>query len=264
MSVAIFMNAHDDTELVLDTIESVTAYVTSDMVTVVDGSFWESWGEELELPVHKMCGFRHKSQASPYRNILLGMKTAFELFPFREWYGYIEPDVLFGSSHILKDLQSMQEDVYLVGFDHRSTDAKFEFLDRIVGMSCPGKYVLGCCFFLRREFVRRLIESNFVDRFLEMTNELQAGYFPGYDRSQVYDFAEHLFPSMAAVCHGGIHGISFFDVYANQWVGDDRYLMRWQPAITEQDPYQYATIMHPVKSYDDPIRVHHRRKRRGQ
>lgn len=255
MKIAVILNAHGDTPLVLDTIDAIKTWVTDDILVVIDGAA-RKWSENVDLPVVKLNGFRHNCPKSPYRNVTLGMMETVKKWPDADWYCYMEYDVLFTSSEFKRDLEFGNKDLWCIGNDSRHGSYKFPLLETITKMkfNCS-KYLLGCCVFHRGKFLRKLQDMNFFERLLYYTNDFDKGFFPGYDG---YDFAEHLYPTLAHHLGGKVGHFASWGG-AEGWSGNYlRYPMRWKPELSLKENFKDATIMHPLKSVDHPIREHHR------
>jgi hypothetical protein len=70
-----------------------------------------------------------------------------------------------------------------------------------------------------------------------------------------YDLSEHMYPSLAHALGGKIRGMSnrhamgLYDGYFR------KYPMRWRPDLTMDENFPEASIMHPVKQFDNPIQT---------
>jgi hypothetical protein len=118
-------------------------------------------------------------------------------------------------------------------------------------------YLLGCCQFFHRDFINKLNEIDFFDRFLNLTNGFTRN-FPNYNG---YDISEHMYPSLCRHFGGNIGVLSTCDEFG-KWHGSYQYYpVRWRPDISEIDEFKNASIIHPVKSFENPIREFHRKKR---
>ena len=150
-----------------------------------------------------------------------------------------------------------------LGTNHRANKMDLPFLEMIMKekIKTTPNYLLGCCVFYRGDFINKLHE--FFERFLYYTNEFKNGFFPDYEDQGGYDFAEHLMPTLA-VHHGGkVGGFSRWGDSEQAWIEGyyRKYPIRFRPDLTIEENYPEATILHPVKKYDDPIREYHREKR---
>lgn len=257
MKIAVILNVHNDTSLTLDTIDSIKTWVSNDILVVIDGVSWQNWGKNLEVPAFKLEGFKHGCPKSPYRNVTLGLKTAFKQWPKADWYCYCEGDVLFGSDCFKQDLQ----DAWVIGNDLRDGSRKFEFVEKLIGKNIErSKYLLGCCVFYHRNFLAHLTELDFFDKFLTLTNDFQEGFFPNYHG---YDLAEHLYPTIAVACGGKAKRFAYWNDITNSWHGNfKKYPMRWQPQLEpDLGLFSAASILHPLKDYNHPLRAFYREKR---
>ena len=261
MKIATLLNVHAEPELVLDTVDSIRAHMTNDILVLVDGAFKDRF-RNVKMPCQKMAGFYHNCEKAPYRNLTLGLMTLADSFD-ADWYCYIEYDCLVTSPGIKLDLASADPLVYCMGNDHRIGNNKFLLLEGMMKMEFPETHcLLGCCTFFRREFIRKLQEMDFFHKFLYMTNDFTGGFFPGFNHQEGYDFGEHLYPTLAANLGGQVRQLACY--YGdNNWSGNyHRYPMRFRPEYdTRMEKFPEASIIHPVKSFDHPFRNLHRKKR---
>lgn len=266
MKIATLINAHSDENLLKDTLDSVRRYCTEDAMILIDGCSWENWGSKLDLGVECIPGLLHGKSKSPYRNVAYGLKVLSEKFHDADWYCYVEQDVLFASERFKIDLrEATKRSVYCMGNDFRYNRGKdLKILQRMLGKEVGfTAYLLGCCVFYSKAFVDKLLQMKFFDRFLVYTNDFDKGNLPGYAD---YDISEHLYPTLALVLGGRVEPLGFYDSAKEAWGGDFKtYLMRFRPQINYNvDPWMHASILHPIKNYNDPIRNFFRLKRESK
>jgi len=265
MEIAVVLNAHGNTELVLDTLASVRKWVTDKVFVIADGASWQTWGQNVDLGVPKVEGFRHGAPCSPYRNYTLGLMVASQTWPDVDWYCYMEYDVLFASDSFKEELAiAKQQNVWCLGNDMRKDRYNLPLLNYIVGNKIKEYYyLLGCCVFHNSDFIKKLREKNFFERFLFFTNEFRNGYFPGYSERRGYDFGEHLYPTLACHLGGLIGGFASWDRRTLTWGGNyPKFPMRWEPELhPESENFEAAAILHPLKDPNNPIRLLHKMKR---
>jgi hypothetical protein len=275
MRIATVMNIHADEDLILDTVDSIRKYVGDKILLVVDGARWNGWGDRLKVPAHKVAGLYHNYHRAPYRNVTFGFMNALKMWGNEiDWICYVEPDALFLSDSFKQDLyKAEKKGVWCLGNDVRTTSLKFTLLENMLNREIPiAKYLLGCCVFYHINFFRTLLEINFFERFLYLTNNFSDGFFPGYEEQGGYDFAEHLYPTLANLYGGGVKGMAFWEdaallepgmpSWGNGWYGNRKYMMRWRPDITLEEKYPEAAILHPSKDFTSSLRVYCRNKRR--
>ena len=259
MDVAAILNVHANPELVFDTLDSIMHYMTRDVLVVIDGTSTEF--DFLALPVAKIRGFPHGLRKAPYRNVALGLKFLAETYPKASWYCYIEYDCLVASDHFRQSLeQADRKDVWMMGNDGRVETVDIPFVTSILGRTLTNHYyLLGCCQFMSNRFIGRLVEIDFFDKFLACTSDMPTGELLGYAG---YDVSEHLYPSLARHFGGNIGVFATFS--PDRWHGNYQvYPMRFWPELNPAtENFPEASIMHPIKELDSPIRVHHREKRR--
>lgn len=266
MKIATIINAHGNTELTKDTIDAAKTWVSDDILVIIDGASWENWGKDLEIPAYKLDGFYHNVPKSPYRNITLALMQASQQWPDADWYCYSEYDVLFTSSSFKEDLKEAEKrGVWCIGNDLRSGYFQFPLLESMLKIKLEeSKYLLGCCIFHHKDFINKLKSINFFEKFLNWTNAFSQGYFPHYEEQGGYDLAEHLYPTLANYYGGKIEEFATWHQKFGVWDGNfKKYPMRWKPDLNAENEYfEEAAIMHPIKDPDNLIRKYQQIKRR--
>ena len=253
MEIATVLNVHANSDVNIDTIDSIFTYVTEKVAVVVDGFGWDKF-KSVDLPVHKVKGYRHGQPRAPYKNVALGLMTITDHWPEADWYCYCEYDTLFASDRFKKNLQLADEsDVWMLGFDGRVDPQRIPLVEAMLGEPLTrGYYMIGCCQFFSAKFMNTLKDIRFFDRFLNMVSSFPPCDFPHY---KGYDISENLYPSLARHFGGNLGVFATWD--GKKWHGDgEHYPIRWQPELVEVHPE--ASILHPLKQYDHPARVHHR------
>jgi hypothetical protein len=262
MEIATLLNAHGDTNLIIDTLASIFAHVGRNVLVLVDGVAWDDL-RDVELPARKVCGFKHGVPKAPYRNVALGLSLLVETWPDADWYCYTEYDVLFTSPRFRYNLKMADErDVWMLGNCGRVDEVALSFVEAMVGEEFNSVYyMLGCCQFFSKNFMGKLLEIDFFDRFLSVTNGFSGGHFPGYSG---YDISEHLYPTLCRHFGGNVGVFATWDDVRRKWHGAYRHFpMRWKPELDPVDEnYQEASIIHPLKTYDHPLREYHRNRRK--
>lgn len=253
MKISVLLNAHNHTELVADTIESIKKYVTNDILMVVDGIAWEDWGLKVNLGVDKLQGFIHNYPKAPYRNLLYGLSEIIKKFPDSDWVCYSEYDVLFLNSLFKEELKNAENNnIWCLGNDLRNMNIQMPYLNKILNIEIKKyKYLLGCCVFLSKKFINKLLEFDFFNKILTATNHFEKGYFPDYEEQNGYDFGEMLIPTMADYFGGKVSGFAYWHQHLEQWQGNwKKFAMRWKPEIRLDEICQETSIIHPIKSKD--------------
>ena len=311
MKIAAIIQAHNDDDVVLDTIDSVKRWMTTDILTVVDGVSWGGIDKDKFSSSHLVRGLNHGLPNNPYRNVFFGLKQAYDKWPDKDWYCYLEYDCLVTSNSFESDLKKAEKSNYwLLGTDLRMKKCKFPFVEKIIDKKFNETfYVLGCFYFLHRNYIAALNDLNFFDKFLSLTNHFSNGFFPmGSGRADclaghrngsqnmvntfgpIFDLSEELIPTLAYYLGGKIGSLSFWGdgsthphkaiVGANRmpttsqtamddsthnslgWYGNYRkYPVRWRPDLNSNENFIESAIMHPLKTYDHPIRQYHRHRR---
>jgi hypothetical protein len=259
MELAVIINVHSDQDVVVDTIESIQTYGTNNILAIQDGA-----SPHMSLPVSTMRGLPHGCAKSPYRNVALGLATLVESFPNCNWYCYLEYDCLFTSTRFLKNLEMADEHgVWMLGNDGHVDEIRMPLIQSMLEKEIKQSYyLLGACQFFSRKFMTCLTNHNFFERFLSLTNAFSDGYFPLYNG---YDISEHLYPTLARHFGGNIGVFATYDYNKKQWHGSHRvFPIRWRPELDpETEDFPEASIIHPLKSFDHPIRARHRRIRQN-
>lgn len=257
MKISALLNVHSPDITNIDTLESIFCYLTKDVLVLIDGAKKKEF-DGFDIPAPFMFGFRHGVPKSPYRNVALGLKSLYESHPDSDWFCYTEYDVLFGSSRIKGQLAKAEEmGVWMLGNDGHVDEIRLPFIDSLLGQPVSQSYyLLGCCQFFHNNFLRKLYEIDFFDRFLNLTNEFNEGYIPYYSG---YDVSEHLYPTICRHFGGNIGVLASYD-QMGKWHGAyEYYPVRWRPDLHPiDDDFSEASIMHPLKEYHHPIRERHR------
>lgn len=261
--IAVVLNAHENSPVFRDTLDSVLHHWTDRVLVVADAKGWPQF-ESSEVPAMTLEGFHHGKASAPFRNVCLGLMKAWEQWGCdADWYCYMEYDCLVGSADIKARLDAARKSgVWILGNDHRMDARSIPFLERFEGAALELHYLLGCCVFLGAEFMGKLHELGFFSRFLNHTNfYLDAPFLvaPYGKREEVYDISEFLYPTLCARYGGKISELACWcDGF---WRGDgERYPMRFRPDLNE-GLFNGACVMHPIKSVESPIRDFHRRTR---
>lgn len=273
MKIVAVLNAHENSPVFRDTLESVRHHLTEDVLVVVDGKSWDQFRDDDSIPAFKLEGFQHGVKhpmfAERYRNACLGMMKAWETWgDSANWYFSLEYDALVGSSLIREHLNEADAlGFWLLGNDHRQYEGAIPFIEDFQKHKLNLHYLLGCCLFFSRDFMKALSKDNFFERFLNFTN-FRGGPINIVDSlgktHPVHDVGEFLYPTLAVhyggkvkeiACHLGCwEGVE-------QWRGNyEYYPMRFRPDLTEQ-PFPQACVMHPMKDFDNPVRTYHRERR---
>lgn len=262
MNISVLLNVHSNPELVLDTLDSIQKYITKDILVIIDGA--STAFDRVSLPVFSIKGFHHHIPKSPYRNVALGLMSLYEKFPASEWFCYTEYDCLFASDRILTNLKyASDNDVWMLGNDGHVDEIRIPIIEAIVKEKFQGSYyLLGACQFFSNVFIKKLIDMDFFNKLLAATNSYSDGFFPLY---QGYDISEHMYPTIARQLGGKIGVFATYDYVKKQWHGSyEVFPVRWRPDLDpETENFPEASIIHPIKQFQSPIRTHHREKRKN-
>lgn len=262
MQITSIIATHGNKNITFDTIESVKHYMTDQILLVVDAVGWDEFDTKNPC-VPMLKGFYHNYHRAPYRNVILSLLAAGQSYPNSDWYCYLEYDALVGSSVFKKDLEiAKQSNVWMIGNDFRDKqDIKMPLVENILKTKFEEKvYLLGAILFYNGDFIRKCKKEKFFEKFLFYTNEFKNGFFPEYT---AWDLTEHMMPTLAQHWGGKVEQFAKWIPNAESWIGNHRrYPIRWQPDLPfEEQNYLQASLMHPLKTYDHPIRQFHRSKR---
>lgn len=260
--IAVVLNAHENSPVFNDTLDSIRHHWTNDVLVVVDGKGWNQF-ENIEIPALKLEGFVHGKDSSPYRNMCLGLMKAWDSWgETASWYAYVEYDCLVGSKRTLEHLNAADEaGLWLVGNDLRQDSRKIPFINKLEGSEMKIYYLLGCCLFFNRKFMKKMAEMNFFERFLTFTNfheDIMLVDESGKNHP-AYDLSEFLYPSLAVKYGGKLGEMACW--LGSSWRGHyNHYPMRFRPDLMEE-PFKEACVMHPLKDFNNPVRSYHRNLR---
>tara|TARA_Y100000034_G_scaffold42710_2_gene52289 strand:+ start:11098 stop:11925 length:828 start_codon:yes stop_codon:yes gene_type:complete len=263
MEIATLLNTHCP-KTTADTLESILTFVGTNAIVCVDAAAWSSF-KEIKLPAYKLKAFYHNCPKSPYRNVALGLKTLYEKFPSSDWYIYTEHDCLFASSEFKTNLKHAdRQDVWMLGNDGKQEEIKqkLPLIEAIIGEKINTcHYLLGSCLFFCNEFMEKLVELDFFNKLINVSNHFTEGYFPQYTG---YDLSEHLYPTLATHLGGDIGTFAAWNEVTREWSGSYRkFPIRWKPQLDpEKENFKEASILHPLKDYDHPIRITQRQRRK--
>lgn len=249
--ISIVLNCHANENLVKDTLESVKKYVTDNIIVLIDGCSWEDWGKNVNLGSEKLKGLYHGKNKAPYKNLTYGLLKIHERYPNSDWFCYIEPDVLFVSDRFKEDLN----DCWCIGSDLRYYQYNLPFFVNMTKFQFKHYcYLLGCCVFYHKDFIKKLKELNIFEKIINWTSGFQSDSFPDYSEQNGYDFGEILFPSMAEYLGGKIKEFSRYDSHSELWQGNfEKYPIRFKPEINDCN-LSKASIVHPIKDTNSMIR----------
>jgi hypothetical protein len=268
MEITCIVHTHGEPNLTMDTIDSVRTYMTDQVLLLVDGAGWHNFNPQIHN-VNMLKGLYHGYPRAPYRNIILGLLAATQNWPNSDWYCYLEYDCLIGSSIFKKDLDlANKSNIWLLGNDFREKEERKVQLTWLESMLKTKfqeiVYLLGAVLFYNKKFIKKCIEENFFERFLYYTNDFTQGFFPGYHGGAAWDLTEHMMPTLAKHWGGKVTQFAKWCQTTRTWIGGNykRYPIRWKPDLfLVEHEYLQAAIMHPLKSYNHPIREYHREKR---
>jgi hypothetical protein len=261
IDAAVVLNAHENSPVFRDTLDSVRHYWTDEVLVVADAKNWGQF-RDFDLGVRKLEGFYHGKSSAPYRNVCLGLMKAWESWgESKGWYCYMEYDCLVASDSVGADLAAY-DGMCILGNDHRTNGGRIEFLERLQRSRLDLHYLLGCCVFLSRDLIKAMVAEDFFERFLSFTN-FNLGEVsvrgPHGREEMAYDLSEFLYPTLCVHYGGKVGELACWQ--GSGWRGDGaRYPMRFRPDLDE-GVFDEGCVLHPIKSFNSPVRVHHRSKR---
>jgi len=261
MEITTVLQVHSDPTTIIDTVHSILEHVGQNVLLLINGSAWDQL-KDIDLLVSKMKGFRHDVPKAPYRNVALGLQMAWETFPQSDWVCYTEYDALFASDRFKYNLAMAEEKkVWMLGNAGRVDECRMPLVESLVGENFQSiYYLLGCCQFFHKDFMKKLDKIDFFNKFLFLTNEFSEGYFPAYSG---YDISEHLYPTLCRHFGGNVGVFATWEDAKQEWHGAFEYFpMRRRPELDPEATYPKASILHPLKSFDHPIRKFHRTRRK--
>ena len=256
MKIATVLNVHSDSQNIIDTCHSIFEYSGPNVLLLVNGSKWNEL-KNLDVPAYKVRGFRHDMLKASYRNVALGLKMVQETFPDADWFCFTEPNALFASSRFKNNLLLAEDrNVWMLGSGGHVAPIQISLVEAMFEKKFKSVYyLLGGCLFFHKDFMNKLSDIDFFDRFLFLTNSFSDGFFPDY---KGLDISEHLYPTLCRHLGGNVGVFSTWD--NNQWHGASQYFpMRCHPEIEEEFPE--ASILYPLKEFLHPTRKFHRERR---
>lgn len=213
-----------------DTIKFVQKNMSKDILLLVDGAGWKEFDKE-QLPVPVLKGFNHGYYKAPYRNVILGLIHAYKNWPDSDWIAYLEYDTIVSSSDFFIDLKKANDDgVWLVGSDYRDKQnfqgiksVNLPLIEAILKEEIKEiHYFLGAVQFFHKDFMKKLMENDFLEKLLYYTNDFQKDFFPGYSNTSpaAWDCSEHIYPTLAIHWGGRIQQLSKWDDKKLVWSGN--------------------------------------------
>lgn len=261
--IATILNAHENSPVFKDTLESILQH-TSKVMVLADAKNWTQFKDD-EIPALKLEGFWHGKPMAPYRNVALGLMKAWETWgDSADWYCYCEYDCLFGKTDRLQMVleRAKFSNIWLLGNDIRyEPDAKNYLFDSLM-KEYSTTYLLGCCLFFNSVFMKAMADG-FFEKFLNITNfpPKMDMIRPGKKPEEVYDISEFLYPTLARFYGGEVGEFASWNEMQNISRGNwENFPMRFRPDLTIEE-VKNACVMHPVKSFDSPVREHYRQVR---
>ena len=265
MEITAIIHTHGKPEVTWDTVDSVKQYMTDQILVLVDEAGWDQF-DLSKATTSMLKGFYHGYYKAPYRNIIMGLLAAAKNWPNSDWYAYVEFDALIGSSAFKNDLVlAEKQNVWVIGNDYRDKQTvQFPLVELMLKTKFKEiVYLLGSVLFYHKNFIKKCMEENFFERFLHYTNDFKNGFFPDYTGKAAWDLIEHLMPTLAKHWGGEVQQFAKWSSKLG-WISGNyrRYPIRWQPDLFfVEEEYLQASIMHPLKDIDHPVRKFHRDKR---
>jgi len=242
--IAVSLNVHADPALIRGNINCLKENLTSNIHMLIEENGYESWPLDDFKDVKIIKGFRHDFKRNPYRNVFYNLIETYKAFPNKKWYCYTEGDNFILNDKIKKDLSLINEKYGLVAADFRTVycdpNLFYKFLKKRVQVHFC---ILGCCYFIRNEYMKLLCE-NYLQKFLNFSTLIPDCYF--YPNFFQYDIAEVF---IATACWESNFSIFNLVAYKNDhFVGlRNYYKMRFRPEIFYDELSESNCIIHPIK-----------------
>jgi hypothetical protein len=264
MQLATIICVHTDPELARDTIDSVRAWVTRKILLIVDKAGWHHYQGFKHPDTEVMCGLYHKARKSPYKNMAVGLREAYGIWPDVDWYHWLEYDAVYLNDYFRYDLDRCRESA-CVGFDPVGKFASNDhwLVKEILDDSNIECYkMLGAVTYFSHKCVSSLINFGFFDELLKRTETYKGDQFPRFGD---YAVEEILYPS-AASAFGPVSDIREpSSILIQQNIGrpnmlTHRYAVRYGEPIAINEITTETSIVHPTKTMCK-IRQHHQKNR---
>ena len=250
MDLAAIISVHNNPDLARDTIDSVRCWATKQIVLIVDKAGWDLYRDFQHPDTKVVCGVFHNANRSPYKNMAIGLKNAYELYPNAKWYNYIEYDAIYTSDRFKLDLTAAGN-AAAVGFDYvfKGDSTDNWIVKQIFNRDVECHKLLGAVTYYSNSCIRSFIEYNFFEELFKITATFQSADFPNFSE---YAVEEIIFPSAA----------SQFGEVKNLGIGmSRRYAVRFGDFIHPNEITPETSIVHPTKGLDCPIRQHYAKQR---
>lgn len=251
MDLVFIINVHDNSQTVRDTIDAVKLWGSDDIVLSVDGLAWSKFSEFNYRNVIPLRGVDHGINRSPYKNMTLGLSEAYNKWPDKDWYCYMEYDVLILSDLFKYQLEiAARRGVSCVGFEHGYTAGSNDawLLSKLFDKEINYKHkMIGCFMCFSNACMKFWDQHNFFGNLLTQTASYSGADFPNFTD---YAVEEILFPTAASLAGP----LLTFNAGCSQ---SSRYLVRFMPEVTQNEITNETTIVHPIKSFTNPIRQHY-------
>jgi len=161
MKIVTALYTHYDDDMTLDTLDSIKTWMTEDVIVILDGANTHNYKERIKDTIIKV-GLPHGSAKSTHKNMALSIDHLHSQWPDADWYCFIEPDVILLNDSYKKELN----EGWVRGTDYRDNPWDLPLLNEIVEFEVPiGCYFIGCIQFLHNDFVKKLYEMDFFNRF---------------------------------------------------------------------------------------------------
>lgn len=244
-NIATALYTHKDDEICLDTLDSIQTWMTDKVMVVVDEANIHNYSNRIKDAIVKI-GLYHGSTRSTHKNMAFAILELYKQWDDVDWYCFVESDVLILNNLFKKDLKGG----WILGTQQRrGPEWDLPLLNKIIktksSLCC---YFLGCIMFLHQDFIKKLIEIDFFNRFFDYTKAYESHEFPGF---QGYSFQEVLFPSVAYA----------LNKESDVELSGTRYVCNWPVDIQPHELSPDTSIVHPIKDINNPIRQHYKKIR---
>lgn len=243
--IAVSLNVHTDPFLVRTNINCLQINLTNNINMLIEESAFSTWPFDKFEDVNIIKGFKHDFKRNPYRNVFYNLIETYKKFPDKEWYCYTEGDNFFLNDTIKKDLELIKPKFQLVTSDFRTIFCDGYLFYNLFNKVLRNHFcMLGCCYFIRKEFMEKLCNEYF-PKFLNYATLIPDCYY--YPNFYQYDLAEVFVPTACAELNYSIFNLSSWKM--DRFVGMSHiYKMRFRPEILKFEINEKTCIVHAIKN----------------
>ena len=246
MKIWVLLHGHRFDGLLQNTISSIQRFWGVQPILLMDGVSKRS---SNPTSCKILYGVPHGRSAAPVANVALGWAHMSRIVDQTDWVVYLEYDCLVRSSRFLSNLHAAHsEKISMLGTNGRAMMCNVPSLTN--DQRSFSYYFLGCFSAIRGEMLKKMQDQDYFAKIYNLLDH--TGRVREYDG---YDFSEVAYPSFVR-SHGGRVGVlSSYDEIQDRWHGSyQNFPVRWKPEIPSSRVFQNASVLHPIKSIDHPLR----------